>query len=347
MHSQPIVRAVDVGYGNTKYTLKRISSGQVECGLFPSIAPQASLGPDLSGGVFQHRNTHIVQVEGVRYEVGSDARLAQDASYARMLDTGYSLSDTYLALVRGALAYIGLPRLDLLVLGLPVNTFETHHEELVRRMKGSHVVPGVADGRVEVAEVTVLPQPIGGFFDHAIRNNLYGRMKGQTNLVIDPGFYTLDWVVARGVKMMNARSGAHSGGMSAVLAAMSEAIGRKLGTQITDPAPIDDALRTGTNPRFFGREFELSKFIGLGKTKARQFAAVLANKVGNGVDIDNIILVGGGAEFFRDVMQDKFPNHEITVAQDAIFANARGFQFAGEQLAAAMGCNAARAGGEA
>ncbi|KAA3652181.1 MAG: hypothetical protein DWQ11_12265 [Proteobacteria bacterium] len=91
---------------------------EVQCAVFPSIAPQASVGADLSGGVFQKRNTVTVDVNGVLYEVGRDAKLAQDASYGRVLDSKFSLSDVYMALVRGAISYMGVPHIDVLVLGL-------------------------------------------------------------------------------------------------------------------------------------------------------------------------------------------------------------------------------------
>jgi len=339
-----VVRAVDVGYGNTKFVTAHEAGKDIVCSLFPSIAPQSSPGPDLSGGVFQHRNTFTIEIGGVAYEVGNDARLAQDASYGRILDMAYSLTDNYLALVRGAIASMKVPYIDLLVLGLPVNTFEQYQERLAGRMTGPHQVPdGLGETRtVQVHRVHVIPQPIGGFFDHVIRHNLYGRMRSQMNLLIDPGFYTLDWVTAHGVKMNNARSGAHSGGISAIFGAMADAIGRELNTQITDVSAIDDAVRAGHNPRFFGREFDISTHIEIGKAKARQFVAVLANKVGNAHDIDNIILIGGGAHFFKDVLKEKFPYHDLVLAEDPVFANVRGFQLAGEQFAASEAFNARR-----
>ena len=74
--------------------------------------------------------------------------------------------------------------------------------------------------------------------------------------------------------------------------------------------------------------------IRIGKEKARQFVNVLANKVGNnGLDIDNIVLAGGGAAFFHDVIKDKFSKHKIVIAEDPVFSNVRGFQLAGEQWA--------------
>lgn len=340
--SKPIVRAIDVGYGNTKFvSFHRADTNEIQCSLFPSIAPHASATDDLAGGVFQRRNTVRIEVNGVVYEVGKDARLAQDASYSRTLTSDYSMSDPYLAMLRGAMFYMAVPHIDLLVVGLPVNTVDIYGEKLRSRLLGSHTLPKVVDGvptgesyDVEVRDVRVVAQPIGGFFDYSISNNLYGKMRNQMNLLIDPGYYTLDWLVAAGVKTVSPRSGAHSGGMSAVLGAIAEAIGKKLGTQITDVTGIDEALRTGTNPRFFGQEFEIADYVNIGKEKARQFVRTLAGKVGNkGVDIDNIILAGGGADFFKDIISESFPHHELVVTKDPVFANVRGFQLAGAQWA--------------
>lgn len=341
-----VIRSIDVGYGNTKFVDQHHRGSDIVCSLFPSIAPQASSGPDLTGGVLTRLDTVTVEVDGLYYEVGKDAKLAKDTSYGRILDTAFSTSAQYLALVRGALFYMRQDVIDMLVVGLPVNTLETYREVLTSRLVGEHPIPVMVRGneqawvpsketrKVVVKAVRVMPQPIGAFFDYSIRSKKYKEMRDQMNLIIDPGFFTLDWVVAEGTKVMIPRSGAHPGGMSAILNTMAESIGSKIGSQITDVSAIDDALRHGRNPRFYGREFDISEEIRLGKEKARQFVNILANKVGgNGVDIDNIVMGGGGAAFFKDVIEEKFPKHSIVVTEDPVFSNVRGFQIAGQQWA--------------
>lgn len=330
--ASPIIKAVDVGYGNTKYSVLA-SDKNIQCGMFPSIAPQASNGPDLSSGFLQRRNTVVVDVESVKYEVGKDALLAVDSTHGRVLDSDYCMSDAHLALLRGALYYMGAPKIDLLMLGLPVNTHKVYHEELAAKIKGVHPVP-FRSGEQEcvIENVCVLPQPIGAFFDHSIHSGQYEKMRAQKNLLIDVGFYTVDWVVAHGAKMEPNRSDAANGGMSAVMQTMAKSIGDEMGVQLTNLSQLEDALRTGTNPLFYGKEYDISEHIKVGKKKAEQFISTLANNVGDGIDITNIVLAGGGADFFLDVVREKFSKHNIIIASDPVFANVRGFQRAGTTM---------------
>ena len=332
-----VARAIDVGYRNTKF-VTLLQQESIQCGMFPSIAPQASTGPDLSGGLMQRRNTVIVEVDGVKYEVGKDARLAQDASHGRILDPDYSMTDTHMALIRGALHYMLQPSIDLLVLGLPVNTWESYHDALAKKVIGKHKLPSRDRNKpdevfeVEIRACRVIPQPLGAFFDYSFRSGTYEKMRRQKNLLIDIGFFTLDWLVADGVKMINARSGAHNGGMSAVIQAMADAMGKDIGEPISDLSIVEEAIREGRNPFIYGKEFDMTKYIKVGKAKAEQFVSVLVNRVGSSMDITNIILAGGGAEFFLDVLESKFRNHKIITTKDPVFANVRGFQRASQQF---------------
>lgn len=353
MHQQhPVVRAIDVGYGNVKYVASHSKGMPIACSLFPSLAPQAAANGDLGSGVFARRNTVPITIGGLRYEVGRDAELAQDMSYGRVLDGDYSMSDTYLALLRGALYYMRQPVIDMLVLGLPVSYYDQFAERLAERVIGKHSIPDFRAEdpntapviEVEVKNVRVIPQPIGAFMDHSTGNGQYNRMRTQMNLLIDPGYFTLDWVVAKGVKMINSRSGSHNGGMSAILRQIAEQIAPVIETPQIDVAILDRALSEGCNPFFYSQEFtDWPKYVAVGKEKARQALQALATKVGSGVDIQNIILAGGGATFFLDVVKEKFPKHTVIVAENPVYANVRGFQLAGTQFMQQAAFSAERA----
>lgn len=337
MSAMKVVKAVDVGYGNVKYTSLVAAGDDVQCGIFPSIAPQVPNGPDMSHELLQKRNTVVVSVNGVHYEVGKDARLAVGNTFGRILDPGYCLTDTHLALLRGALFYMGAPEIDLLVLGLPVNTHQQHHRALAAKMVGEHPVPFRGENAPKsciVKEVRVLAQPIGAFYDYTSRTGTYDKFRNQMNLLVDVGYYTVDWVVASGSKVNTARSDATNGGMSSVIRAISDAVGKELGIQISDTTLIEEAIKTGTNPVFFGEEVKLDDHIKLGRAKADMFVGNLAAVVGESFDIANIILTGGGAEFFKDSLQAKFPRHKIITTDSPVFANVRGFYRAGAQFAA-------------
>lgn len=45
-----VIKAIDVGYGNVKYTSLLVGN-EIQCGLFPALAPQATHGPDLALGL--------------------------------------------------------------------------------------------------------------------------------------------------------------------------------------------------------------------------------------------------------------------------------------------------------
>ena len=57
--------------------------------------------------------------------------------------------------------------------------------------------------------------------------------------------------------------------------------------------------------------------------------------VQDGSDIDNFVLAGGAAFFYRGELQKAFPKHRILQVDEPLFANVRGFQIAGMEIMAA------------
>jgi plasmid segregation protein ParM len=329
----PIVRAIDVGYGNVKFVNAR-SATVTECSIFPALSPKAA-GGDLAGELLARRNTWLVHVGGQAYEVGPDVALAQGASQSgRMLHEDYCLSEQYRALVFGALHAMAVRELDLLVLGLPVNTHGTHKIRLAEAYTGTHeIAPG---RKVLVRRVLVLAQPLGGFFDYAVSNGLLASMSRERNLVLDPGYETLDGLATEGTYTLDARSGAiPHGGMGEVLRAVAEQMAADAGCQpkaLGSLTRIDAALRDGTPLKVFGKPLArpMSEYVKIAQDRARDPLMQLLQIVGDTGDIDNVVLVGGGTHIYGPLLASALSRNVVSTVKDPVFANARGFQIAGE-----------------
>jgi plasmid segregation protein ParM len=331
----PVVRAIDVGYGNTKYVTHR-SSSAVQCDLFPSLALRAV--EDVTGGLLGGGRVVNVMVEGVRYAVGPDASKSRVARQdGRILTDDYCLTAEYRALVYGALAQMHERDLAVLVLGLPLSTYAAYRERLEKAFTGSHLVDG-KDLLVTVRRCLVVPQPLGGFYDYSLAAGRFAAMRSETSLIVDPGYCTLDWLVAEGTVPVSGRSGAVShGGMAEVLRGVLAQVAKDASCTIDELGNadrIDQALRNRTPIRVFGKELprDIGEYIKIAQAAAADPMRKLLAGVGQVGDIDNVLLVGGGAQIYRDLLAQHFPRHEIQVVQDGVHSNVRGFQALGELM---------------
>lgn len=323
------IRAIDVGYGNTKYSLSHSREGQIPCGVFPSIVAPAAPA-DYSGGAIGRRNTVVVEVGNSAYEVGPDAELVTGTHTIRVLHGQFATTSEYLALLRGALSYSEVERVDLLVVGLPVSYLSDRAAALRSLVEGAHLLSSTRT--VHVAKVLVLAQPLGGLAYHAMTHGTYGRFLQSRNLIIDPGFFTVDWMTTKGLQPLPKRCGSFAGGVHALVRAMTSAIASDLRTPLDELPPLDAALREG-HFTLFGRRIPLkAQHLESARGVADEAAHAIANSVGAGRDIETIVLVGGGAELFRDAITRRFPHHAVHIVPEPVFANVRGFQLIGEEV---------------
>ena len=130
-----VVRAVDVGFGNTKYVTAS-AQGQVDCAHFASLAyfGQDEIPVESMGG---RRRTVQVPVDGLLYEVGPDVEFAADRFRSRQLHDGYTQTAEYRALATGALHFMKVETVDLLVVGLPVSQYTGKRAALQKAMTGT------------------------------------------------------------------------------------------------------------------------------------------------------------------------------------------------------------------
>lgn len=329
---EPIVRAVDVGRGNTKF-ISGIKNGELRCEMFPSQAHPSEVAVEAEAWGTR-RKTVGIPAGGLMYEVGPDVHLAADVFNANVLQHDrYCDTPEYLALLLGALHYMQVDHIDLLVVGLPVATYKLKSlvSALERRLTGDHELG--KGKRVKVMRAKALAQPAGALMHYGLTQGKVAQLRKERSLIIDPGRRTFDWLVTQGMQQIEKRSHSVPRGMHDVLHAIVEGISRSTGSHYRDYDTVDTALRTGKQPVVFQAEYDLARHLPLARKIPEQAVAEMLHYVGDASDIRNIILVGGGAFFYRAALKSAFPNHSIHELKDPIFANVKGFQQAGMELA--------------
>lgn len=148
-----IAEAIDVGWGNTKFT-KRSASGEVRCALFPSVTQWHTTDPARSI-LGDRRDTVAILGDGMYYEVGPGIAGARGKYRTTNMHDDYIDTPEYAALVKGALTYMDRPRIDVLVMGLPVKHLVAKRAQLERRWTGEHEIGG--GKRIGIERVSVWP----------------------------------------------------------------------------------------------------------------------------------------------------------------------------------------------
>ena len=344
---RPIVRAIDAGRWNIKFVVAD-NGEEIKCMHFPSEAYPSETDMKTEVPALK-RKTVGIPVDGLTYEVGPDAHLAADVFNAKVLQhDAYFETAEYLALVRGAMHFMKVAQIDLLIVGLPVATFKVPKwvAALERKMAGQH---DLGKGRVvTVKEVRVLAQPTGALLHYGQAHNRLAEMRQEKSLVIDAGARTFDWIVTLGMQQIENKSHSLNLGMFDVLHKIAEGISRNTGTQFRAFELLDAALRGGKNPVIFQKEYDITQHLPLARKTAEHAVAEMLHFVGDASDIKNIILVGGGAFFFKKAVIQAFPRHKIHELKDALYANVKGYQIAGRAaLMQSAPENAARGSKEA
>jgi len=338
------VRAIDVGYGHVKFTDGR--DAQSNAIRTDSFASQSTAVPEfvIDSEVMQRRDTFVVPVNARRYEVGKGLGLALGVNQeTAILDDDFPLSDAYAARLYGALNYMArtLPGrvIDHLVLGLPLTTYFRHQAAVAKRFSGEHTI-NVRGDRINVNQCHVYPQPLGGYAEYLAGAPVPADKEAPMALVIDPGYYTVDWFVCRGMIASEIRSGAVHCGVSAILRAVAGQIVDEacVGAGVTETIRrIDHSLIQKNAFTMCGRVVALDKFMAAGDIVIDEAAQAVKNSIGSGADIDVLVLTGGGASLYQPAIARKFPHHEVVVLPDPAHANVRGFHLLGERISLSAG----------
>jgi len=322
--SDLIVRSMDIGFGTTKVLVGYDQNGNPQFFNFPSLAPKsARTGAGESFG--DSRDTVVVEIEGLSYEIGPDSiDLSSDAE-SRILHDQYVFSDQYRALFVGGLYYMDTDEIDYLQLGLPFNMM--HNADAVKEQAiGTFEVGGK---KITVKNAGVIEQPLGGYEYHSANAEDGDEMEDEVVLIIDPGYLTFDWVVVKNGKLVEPRSGAVQGGVSRVLSMIAKAISETYlnGEDYNNLEAIDKALMKETRKiRIYGQKKELDPVLTAAVPAIDGPINQMINRVGDMKDIDRVVLLSGGARIFRNRLTKLLHRFEIEIPPAGIFANCWGYQ---------------------
>ena len=323
-----VIRAIDVGFGHTKYVTAS-TEGRVDCAHFPSLAffGHAEESPDSMGG---KRRTIQVPVDGLFYEMGPDVELAADRYRSRQLHDGYTQTAEYRAFTIGALCFMKVETVDLLVVGLPVAHYLAKRAALQKAMAGTFDIG--RRRKIVVKRVLVVPQPQGALFWYATQTGQMEATQRKT-LVMDVGSRTFDWLVTQGMRVVPKMSDSVNRGVSDILRHIAHAIGVEIKEVYRKLDAIDAALRSGRILRLYQEDHDLKKFEPFIRKISDQALTSVLEKLDGTEDLENIVLVGGGAYLYAKAVKRRFPKHKIIEVGEPMYANVRGFQLLGEQYA--------------
>lgn len=327
------VGAIDIGYGTVKYTRGKRGLA-IACGHIPAVAP-VYRGIDYGGKVLVQKEVLQVRVGNADYIVGPDAPLSLKQDRGRILTADYTERDVYLALLRGALGYMKQSHYALLVTGLPVSLYQQHRDKLAARLEGDHPYPN--GDTVTIERAWVIPQPVGGFLYYATEFGSYSTLREANCLVIDVGFYTVDWLVCRGLKVIEERSGSIAGGLSKLLEALALELSHALGESFEDINRLDTALNADQKLDWYGTPIDFKHLLPKVEPIIESALATMASSVGTLSDIVKVIVVGGGAKRYLPVIRKLCRPHAIAEVNESIYANVRGYFIAGEKRIADHG----------
>ena len=331
-----IIRAIDVGYGLTKFTKGHMGSNGVPIGHFPSLAPVKQGNGSIDIGLGENIDIKNATVNDVKYSVGKDVSTIIDNRYSSPTHYDYTHTNEYLALNYGALLSMGLREIDHLVVGLPVHLLKSRKEYVEKALTGKIWLN--ENTSVIIKHVKAIPQPMGGFFLYLNQNKLLqsDEIYDSRNLIIDPGYFTFDWVVTNGLNVNAQLSGAVEGGMSEVLTRISKELEKDpqlnpTKTRLNNLHMIDKGI-VSNNLILNGHRVEIQNYLTNAHEYTQNILNDLLNKIGSGTDIHNIILIGGPAPLFQQAIAARFPGREIHIMPEPMYANVRGFQIIGELL---------------
>lgn len=323
------VAGLDIGYGNVKGACCELKSSISSEFLLPSGAaplssmPKKGLSPDLKGG-------EAVVVNGVDWAACVEQHHIQGG--VRQTHSEFIGTPEYQAMLLGALSRFDVPRISRLVTGLPVSQYYGNgNHELIAKIKsvmtGTHQINTMKSVRVDA--VQVVSQPFGAFMGlAALPEYSYLATKRDISiLVIDAGFYSVDWVIISEGSVLDQHSQSSQLATSHILDLTAKSLSEEYGRMVSRDR-LDMLLRNRERViELGGKEVDFVPRLhdtadGIADRVCTDIMGTLRNFKSS---IDYIIVTGGGGYLYEAEIARKFPTAKIITQAEPVLGNVRGY----------------------
>lgn len=319
----PFIAAIDIGYSAVKTVFGAQNSEPQKTTLPAGAGPVLHMAEGLNRRVSDFLT---VQICGENWATGVEPSRLD--GWARDLHADYPASEQYRALFYAALLVSEVDQIDQVITGLPVS--QAHNPARVKalrdRLLGKHQI--TLKRQVEVNEVHVLPQPVGAWLDYLSSPEAdAAALESARVLVLDSGFFSVDWVAIEDGELRNSLAGTSTAAMSAVIEEADRAISHEHGASVGRDK-IERALRDGRKTvTVYGHVVALESYLeAAAKTTAAQALMALRQNLRSDTrPFDAVLLTGGGATTYTPAVQELFPKAKILRPAETVHANARGF----------------------
>lgn len=324
---------LDIGYSNLKLAI-----GSSDNGCRTILRPAGAAPADRFGSRFdgkaQSDFLHVL-VDDESFVAGVSSDRAE--LWQRSLHADYSKSLSYKALFHAGLLLSEMSEVDVLVTGLPVSQFqdESRRKELEAQFTGTHKI--TPKRVVNVKKVKVIAQPVGGLLDYMNQQDMNpDKSSLQIDdearvLVVDPGFFSLDWVLVSNGQLQRQSSGTSLNASSVLLEQAGKLIAEDHGASPTTES-MENAIRGGKSSiLLMGQRVDIQPYIA---RASELLASVTADSIQKSLRVESVspdivVLVGGGAQFFKKTIEAAFPRLKVVTPEEPVFSNARGFWLMG------------------
>lgn len=329
-----VERAIDVGYGWTKFSTSNAfivdAKITIDVQAFQSLPmPVTREAFDLSTSSEYKGMSVLVKLKDSAYLVSDAPTYSADA--LRVRGSNYSSTEQYEVCMAAAVKAMKVSCLDHLVVGTPVGDYESTKAVLKAKFGKGIDVDGKA---VEIRNLHVVAQPVGGLVWHYYSKGLQSQLVQQPRLLVDVGHGTLDWVAVQGLKTNFDRSGSVRLGVSHFVDRVVEEIKGVKGLEDVSFSDQVDQMLLLNKPLPFGdQSFRFEDFQSLIEQIASRGVQHIESSIGDLRMYQSVVLMGGGAPLYKVALGKAFKTTRIEIVDNARFANVRGFQLLAERQA--------------